>query len=207
MGPYLAELNTPPDQHQQELLDIAAGMRNGGMALSHEAAVFLSILVGAVRPAFAVEIGTFIGYSSLAIARALPAGGKLLCCDVSDEWTTIARRQWAEAGVDDRIELRLGPAIETLASLPAEPAIDFAFVDADKSGYLGYYEMLLGRLSPHGVIAVDNTMWGGRVIDESDSSDQTAAMRAFNHAVGADGRTVNVTLPLGDGITLVSRAR
>jgi caffeoyl-CoA O-methyltransferase len=182
-------------------------MRNGGMALGHEAAVFLSILVGAIRPQFAVEIGTFIGYSSLAIARALPPGGRLLCCDVSAEWTSIAREHWAAAGVDDRIDLRLGPATETLASLPPEPEIDFAFIDADKTGYLAYYDELLDRLSPHGVIAVDNTMWGGRVIDERDTSAQTAALRQFNRQVSADRRTTNVTLPLGDGITLIARAR
>jgi caffeoyl-CoA O-methyltransferase len=207
MGPYLAQLNTPPDEHQQRLLDVAGSMRSGGMTLSHEAAVFLSILVGAIRPRFAVEIGTFVGYSSLAIARALPPGGTLLCCDVSDEWTSIARQYWDAAGVGDKVELRLGPAAETISSLPADPAIDFAFIDADKAGYLGYYHELLGRLSPHGVIAVDNTMWGGRVIDEGDTSDNTAALRHFNQQVSADERTVNVTLPLGDGITLISRAR
>jgi caffeoyl-CoA O-methyltransferase len=207
MGPYLARLNTPPDEQQQRLLDVAAAMPGGGMALSHEAAVFLSIMVGAIRPRFAVEIGTFIGYSSLAIARALPPGGKLLCCDVSDEWTSIARQHWEAAGVAGRVELRLGPAAETLSSLPADPAIDFAFVDADKIGYLGYYHGLLERLSPNGLIAVDNTMWGGRVVDEGDTSDQTAALRHFNQQVSADERTVNVTLPLGDGITLISRAR
>ena len=205
MAPYLASLNTPPDDDHRQLADVASSMPAGGMALSHEAAVFLSILVRAIEPRFVVEVGTFIGYSSLAIAKALPPGGRLLCCDVSEEWTSVARRQWEAAGVGDRVELRLGPAADTIAGLPADPTVDLALIDADKSGYEQYYELLLPRLSPNGVIAVDNTMWGGRVLDESDERVDTVALRRFNRHVADDDRTVNVTLPIGDGITLITR--
>jgi caffeoyl-CoA O-methyltransferase len=130
----------------------------------------------------------------------------MVCCDVSKEWTSIARRHWAAAGIEDRIELRIGPAIETLRSLPTEPSVDFAIVDADKGGYAGYYDELVPRLSPHGLIAVDNTMWSGTVIDESDQESDTIALRAFNDHVAADARTTNVTVPIGDGITLIGLA-
>lgn len=206
MAPYLQSLNTPPDAGQAHLIDVAEGMPAGGMKVSHDASVMLTVLVQAIRPAFAIEIGTFIGYSSLAIAKGLPDKGRLLCCDINDQWTKIAREQWAAAGVADRIELRLGPAIDTLRALPAEPLVDFAFIDADKTGYASYYEELLGRLSGHGVIAVDNTMWSGRVLDADDTSADTVALREFNELVARDERTVNVTVPIGDGITLIAHA-
>lgn len=206
LGPYLAALNTQPDAQQAELIEIAAGMPSGGMKVSHDASILLGLVVKALRPSFAVEIGTFIGYSSLAIAKNLPDGGRLLCCDVSDEWTAIARQKWAEAGVEERIELRLAPALETLQALPSDPLVDFAFIDADKSGYVAYYEELVGRLSPPGLIAVDNTLWSGRVIDTSDNSTDTEALRHFNQHVADDPRTTNVTIPIGDGITLIGHA-
>lgn len=206
LAPYLESLNTPPDAQQSELIEIAAGMPAGGMKVSHDASILLTLLVQALRPRFAVEIGTFIGYSSLAIAKGLPPGGHLLCCDVSDEWTSIARNQWRAAGVEDRIELRLAPALDTLRSLPPEPLVDFAFIDADKTGYAAYYEELLGRLSPPGIIAVDNTLWSGRVVDERDTSADTRALRAFNQLVADDPRTVNVTVAIGDGLTLIGHA-
>jgi caffeoyl-CoA O-methyltransferase len=204
MQPYLAERNTAPTEQQRSLIEIGESMSEGGMRLSTEAGTFLTILTQALRPSFAVEVGTFIGYSSLSMAMALTGDARLLCCDVSDEWTSIARSHWEAAGVADRIDLVLGPALETLRNLPADRAVDLAFIDADKDGYIAYYEELVSRLSPHGVMAVDNTMWNGQVLDESDQSDNTLAIRAFNDHVGADERTRNVTLPIGDGITLIS---
>ncbi|NNC43433.1 MAG: O-methyltransferase [Acidimicrobiia bacterium] len=203
MHHYLEERNTPPDAAQSALREETSHLANAGMRFNHESALMLQLIVQVQRPMFVVEVGTFTGYSSLTITRALPAGGRMLCCDVSEEWTAIARRHWQAAGVDDRIELRIGPAIETLRALPSEPAVDFAVIDADKPGYVDYYEELVPRLSPHGLIAVDNTMWSGSVIDASDTSEGTAALRQFNDHVAADSRTTNVTIPIGDGVTLI----
>ncbi len=201
---YLVAHAPEPDEVQRSLdeqtsdLGIVALMQIGPAQ-----AAFMSILVATVAPRFAVEIGTFTGSSSLAIARALPDGGRLLCCDVSEEWTDIARSHWTRAGVDDRIDLVIAPATETLAALEADAAVDFAFIDADKTGYLGYYEALIERLSPRGLIAVDNTLWSGNVIDDSDQSEDTVALRAFNDAVAADPRVESVIVPIGDGVTLI----
>lgn len=204
MQPYLLARNTQPDAVQQSLIDIAASMPAGGMKTSTEAATMLTVLVAAIQPKFVVEVGTFIGYSSLAMATALPVDGGLLCLDVSEEWTAVARDHWAQAGVANKIELVIAPASETLAALPADPPIDFAFVDADKGGYAEYYELILDRLSPNGMIAVDNTIWSARVIDDSDQSEDTVALRDFNDMVAADDRTTNVTIPIGDGVTLIT---
>ncbi len=206
MADYLADRNTAPSEPFQSLIAIADDMPEGGMRLGIEAGTFLRILTASIQPSFVVEVGTFIGYSSLSMAMAMPPGAKMLCCDVSEEWTSVAKRHWELAGVDDRIELVIAPAIETLRNLPAEPTIDLAFVDADKSGYIDYYEELVPRLSPSGLLLVDNTMWAAQVLDESDTSDNTVAIRAFNDHVAADDRTINVTLPLGDGVTMISVA-
>jgi caffeoyl-CoA O-methyltransferase len=132
--------------------------------------------------------------------------GRLLCCDVSEEWTAIARRYWARAGVADRIELRLGPALDTLRALPAGQLVDLAFVDADKPGYRAYYEELVGRLRPGALLLVDNTLWSGKVVAPGDDADvDTAALAAFNDAVAADDRVTQVLLPLGDGLTVVQK--
>jgi caffeoyl-CoA O-methyltransferase len=152
-----------------------------------------------------VEIGTFTGSSSLALARGLGPDGRLLCCDVSEEWTSIAREHWEKAGVADRIELRLGPALDTLRSLPADETFDLAFVDADKTGYADYYEELLPRLRPGGLLLVDNTLWSGAVLDEKDDTDDTVAIRELNDRIAADPRVRVVLLPLGDGVTVVQR--
>ncbi len=206
MAEYLDAHNTPPDPAQEALRTETEQLEHWGMRFNHESAVMLQLIVAAARPMFVVEVGTFTGYSSLTVARVLQPGARMVCCDVSEEWTSIARRHWAAAGIDDRIELRIGPAIETLRSLPTEPSVDFAVVDADKGGYAGYYDELVPRLSPHGLIAVDNTMWSGAVIDESDQESDTIALRAFNDHVAADARTTNVTVPIGDGVTLIGLA-
>lgn len=204
---YVEAHATPPDAHQQPLIDATTEATGGAamMQISHPHAVFMSILTAALRPRFAVEVGTFTGYSALAVARTLPPDGRLLCCDVSEEWTDIAREHWARAGIEDRIELKLAPAIETLRSLPPEPQIDLAFVDADKTGYHDYYEEILPRLSPTGVLLVDNTLWSGQVCNPDATDDDTVALRAFNDHVVADPRSEVSLLPLGDGVTMMRR--
>jgi caffeoyl-CoA O-methyltransferase len=154
---------------------------------------------------FAVEVGTFTGYSALAIARGLAPGGSLLCCDVSEEWTAIAREHWVTAGVQDRIELVIAPALDTLARLGDRPPVDLAFIDADKTNYVGYYEAIVPRLSPRGVILVDNVLWGGSVVDDAAQDDNVVALRAFNDHVVADARVDQVMLPIADGLTLITR--
>ena len=186
----------------------AATRELGGVArmqVARDQGAFLSMLVSAVRPRLAVEVGTFTGTSSLAIARALPDGGRLLCCDVSEEWTAIARRHWEAAGVSDRIDLVIAPAIQTLRSLADDTQVDFAFIDADKTGYLAYYEELVPRLSDHGLLVVDNVLWSGRVMDTSILDDDTVALREFNARVVADDRVEVVMLSIGDGVSVVRR--
>ena len=155
-----------------------------------------------------LEIGTFTGYSALSVAAALPAGGKLVCCDVSREWTDMGRRYWQEARVIDRIDLRIAPALDTLNALLEEGMagrFDFSFIDADKENYGGYYEKSLELLRPGGLIAVDNVLWSGAVVDESDSSPDTQAIRALNERIAADERVEHVLLPVGDGLTLARK--
>ena len=186
----------------------AATRELGGVArmqVARDQGAFLSMLVSAVRPRLAVEVGTFTGTSSLAIARALPDGGRLLCCDVSEEWTAIARRHWEAAGVSDRIDLVIAPAIQTLRALAVDTQVDFAFIDADKTGYLAYYEELVPRLSDHGLLVVDNVLWSGRVMDTSILDDDTVALREFNARVVADDRVEVVMLSIGDGVSVVRR--
>ncbi len=204
---YALAHSTGPDELQQELIDATSAATGGaaGMQISPLQGAFMSILTSVLRPMFAVEVGTFTGYSALAMARALPPGGRLLCCDISEEWTAIGRQYWEKAGVADRIELRIGPAIDTLRSLPSVPAVDLAFIDADKTGYRDYYEELLPRLSPTGVILVDNTLWSGAVLDETATEQNTVALRDFNDHVFADPRSEVAQLPLGDGVTMIHR--
>ena len=175
------------------------------MQVARDQGMFLSMLVSAVRPRLAVEVGTFTGASALAIARALPDGGRLLCCDVSEEWTAIARRHWEAAGVSDRIDLVIAPAIQTLRALPDDTPVDFAFIDADKTGYLAYYEELVPRLSDHGLLVVDNVLWSGRVMDPSVFDDDTVALREFNSRVMTDDRVDVVMLSVGDGVSVARR--
>ena len=204
---YVQAHSPAVDDVQQSLIKATAALGPlARMQVAPDQAAFLAVLVAAVRPSFAVEVGTFTGFSSLAIARALPAGGRLLCCDVSTEWTDIARRHWAMAGVDDRIDLVVAPALETLRALPAEQHVDFAFLDADKTGYLAYYEELVPRLSPHALIAVDNVLWSGRVLDAGADDADTVALRAFNDHVIADDRVTSVLLSVGDGVNLIRLA-
>ena len=177
------------------------------MQIGPDQGAFMAILTAVLQPQFAVEIGTFTGYSSLAVARALPDGGRLLCCDISKEWTDIARVHWERAGISHRIDLVIAPATETLAGLPDDQQIDLAFIDADKTSYLDYYEAIVPRLSERGVILIDNTLWSGRVTQAptDDDDNDTIALRALNDHVHADPRTEAVQLTIGDGVTMVRR--
>ncbi len=175
------------------------------MQIAPDQGAFLTLLVRAIGARRAVEVGTFTGYSAISIARALPPDGRLLCCDVSEEWTGIARRYFREAGVESKIDLRIAPAIETLRALPAGTELDFGFIDADKTSYLGYYEEILKRLRPGGLIAVDNVIWSGRVLDASDQTDETRAIRAVNDKIADDDRVDVVMLGIADGLTLARK--
>ncbi|MBT5206880.1 MAG: SAM-dependent methyltransferase [Acidimicrobiaceae bacterium] len=203
---YVLDHTTAGDDVDASLSETTGEL--GGVArmqVARDQGMFLSMLVSAVRPQLAIEVGTFTGTSSLAIARALPDGGRLLCCDVSEEWTAIARRHWEAAGVSDRIDLVIAPAIQTLRALPDDTPVDFAFIDADKTGYLAYYEELIPRLSDHGLLVVDNVLWSGRVMDPSADDDDTVALREFNARVVADDRVDVVMLSIGDGVSVVRR--
>lgn len=202
---YLLAHSTPPDEIARDLIaeTQAAVPDHASMQVAPEQAILLTLLTRIVGARYAVEVGTFTGFSSLAIARGLPADGKLICCDVSKEYTDIARRYWARAGVADRIELRLGPAADTLRAMPAEPHLDLAFIDADKSGYLTYWSELVPRVRSGGVILVDNVLWKGRVL-APDSPDGQAIVD-FNAHVVADDRVELVILPIGDGMTLARK--
>jgi caffeoyl-CoA O-methyltransferase len=176
------------------------------MQIAPEQGTLLSLLVRAIGARSAVEIGTFTGYSSTCIARGLPADGKLLCCDVNEDWTSMARKYWQKAKVADRIELRIAPAVETLRALPANYSVDFAFIDADKVSYRDYYEALLPRLRDNGLIVFDNVLWMGQVLDRSSSvSDYTRALQALNDFIATDKRVQAVMISVADGLTIVRK--
>jgi len=207
LNDYVVEHSSRPDDVQRQLIERTETLGSAsGMQIAPEQGEFLRMLTSMVGARFAVEVGTFTGYSGLSIARGLTEGGRLLCCDVSEEWTNIAREHWDLAGVSDRIELQIGPGIASLRALPVDTAVDLAFIDADKGGYVDYYEELLARLSPNGVICVDNTLWSGRVVDESETDGNTEAIRRFNDHVAADPRTRQVMVPIGDGLTIIRHA-
>jgi caffeoyl-CoA O-methyltransferase len=203
---YAVAHGTPPDPVQESLISATAAL--GGvsrMQIAPEQGAFMTLLTKLVDARFAVEVGTFTGYSSICIARGLADGGRLLCCDVSEEWTAVARDHWSQAGVDDRIELVIGPAADTLQALPFDPPIDLAFIDADKTGYRTYYDEIVERLRPGGVVLVDNVLWSGNVVDDEDQSDDTVAIRAVNDHIAADERVEAVMLPIADGLTIARR--
>jgi len=202
---YVVEHGTPPDAIQQELIEETAKL--GGISLMQiapEQGAFMTLLARAIGARHAIEVGTFTGYSALCLARGLPADGRVIACDVSRDWTSIARRYWEKAGVAEKIDLRIGPAGETLRALPAEPVFDLAFIDADKEGYLDYYEQILARLRRGGLILVDNVLWMGRVVKPS-ADPETTAIRAFNDAVARDPRVDCTMLAIADGLTILRK--
>jgi len=180
----------------------------GLMQIGSDQGAFLALLVRLIGAKRCLEIGTFTGYSALTVAAALPPDGKLIACDVSEEWTSIGRRYWREAGLESRIDLRLAPATETLRGLLAAGEagrFDFAFIDADKSNYDTYYELCLELLRPNGLIALDNVLWSGAVFDDKKQDADTVALRAINLKLRDDARVDSVLLTVGDGLTLARK--
>ncbi len=176
--------------------------RVAGMQIAPEQGTLMTMLARIVGARRAIEVGTFTGYSSICIARALPADGNLLCCDVSEEWTAIAQRYWRRAGVSDRITLEVAPALETLRALPLDEAIDFAFIDADKANYRNYYEEILRRTRSGGLILIDNVLWNGEVLNPSNRTADTRAIRELNDFLAQDNRVDVVMLAVSDGLTI-----
>ncbi|MGQ0848755.1 MAG: O-methyltransferase [Actinomycetota bacterium] len=209
--PLTPELNDYLRRNSSSLDDVAARLvketaEMGGVAqmqIAAEQGLLLKMLVQVSGARRALEIGTFTGFSAMMIAR----GGaeRVVCLDVNEEWTAVARRYWHEAGLHRVIELRLGPALATLDEMEPDERFDFAFIDADKGSYLDYYHLVLERLEPGSLMAVDNTLWSGRVIDPSDQSEDTQAIRRFNAAVAQDPQVEVVILPIGDGMTLIRK--
>ena len=207
IGEYAAAHTTPADRLITELRakteEVAGQMAM--MQIGDDQARFMEILARSTGARRAIEIGTFTGYSAYAVAKGMGPDGRLLCCDVSEEWTAVARDFWQKAGVADCIELRIGPAIETLKSLPDEEAFDLAFVDADKTGYVDYFRELVPRMNVGGLILADNTLQGGRVADPKADDESVVAIRSFNDTVLAEPRVVAALLPIGDGVTVIQK--
>ena len=200
---YLVAHRSERDTVQTALIAETAAL--GGVSLMQiapEQGAFMTLLARAIGARRIIEIGTFTGYSALCLARALPVDGKLLCCDLNDEWTTIARRHWQAAGVADKIELRLGLALETLQSLPRDPIVDLSFIDADKESYRAYYEEILPRTRPNGLILFDNVLWFGQVLDRDSSFSEARAIQELNDFLADDPRVESVMLPVADGLTI-----
>jgi predicted O-methyltransferase YrrM len=206
MHDYLLAHSTPTGEAQQALIEetLALGPESR-MLIAPDQGRLLTLLTRAIGARTAVEVGTFTGHSALCIARGLPEDGHLLCCDISEEWTSIARRHWERAGVAGRITLKLAPALDTLRALPGDAHIDLAFIDADKAGYRDYAEELIPRLRRDGLLLVDNVLWSGRVLDSDDTGDDTQHIRDFNDWLVADERVETVMLPVADGLTVARK--
>jgi caffeoyl-CoA O-methyltransferase len=207
LNAYLTAHSSPPDAVLRELANETAELfpHESSLAIAPEQGTLMTLLAQLSAAASAIEIGTFTGYSSICIARGLAAGGRLVCCDINAEWTSVARKYWEKAGLADRIELRLGPAIQTLRSLPDEELFDLAFIDADKDGYLAYWREIVPRVRAGGLIMVDNTFSHGRVIDAGNDNPAVIAIRDFNDHAAADDRVDLVMVPIGDGLTLARK--
>jgi predicted O-methyltransferase YrrM len=205
---YVGEVITKETPLQKRLRAETAKLPMSMMQIGPDQGALLALLVRLIGAKRTLEIGTFTGYSALTVAQALPEGGKVIACDVSEEWTSIARRYWREAGLADRIELRLGPAAETLTALlqaGGAGSFDFAFIDADKSGYDAYYELCLQLIRPNGLIAIDNVLWSGAVLDPKKRDADTAALRALNLKIRDDARVDSALLTVGDGLMLARK--
>ncbi|NDK23961.1 O-methyltransferase [Streptomyces sp. TR1341] len=196
LDPVLRDLVTYTQQNV-ERSDMQSAAEQGPLL------AFLARLIGARQ---ILEVGTFTGFSALALAQALPSsGGRVITCDISEEWTAVARKAWAEAGVADRIDLRIAPALDTLRALPTEPWIDLVFLDADKPNYIAYWEELVPRVLRGGLIVADNTLFHGKVVDPSGQDERAAAVHRFNEHIAADPRVETVLLTVADGVTLARR--
>jgi predicted O-methyltransferase YrrM len=197
---YIVEHSVREPAVLKELRQATASNPHAGMQIGADQGQFMALLVQAIGAKRCLEIGTFTGYSALAVALALPADGRIVCCDISEEWTAIGRRFWKKAGVEHKIDLRLAPALQTLATL--QGPFDFAFIDADKENYANYYERCLALVRRGGIIAIDNTLWSGSVADAKVRDATTRSLRAFNGKLHADERVAVSLLPVGDGLTL-----
>jgi caffeoyl-CoA O-methyltransferase len=208
MAEYVRASSEGLDEVARDLIAETAAMAERGeapstMQIAPEQGAFMRLLTTALGARRAIEIGTFTGFSALCIARGLPDDGSLLCLDISEQWTAVARRFWARAGLDERIELRLGDALPSLRSLPEEPTFDLAFVDADKTGYPAYVDELHPRMTPNGVVLLDNTLRSGRVL--APTTDEDHAVIALNASLAADPRWETALLPVADGLTMLRK--
>jgi O-methyltransferase len=205
---YLLEHSLRESHVKRRLREVTASLERSGMQIAPEQGQLMALLVELIGARRIIEIGTFTGYSALCMAEAMPADGTLICCDLSEEWTGIARGFWREAGVAERIDLRLAPALETLDALLAqggEGQFDMAFIDADKTNYTRYFDRCLALMRPGGLILLDNTLWGGRVADPDDQDEETRAIRALNDRLLGDPRVTPSLVPIGDGLTLARK--
>ncbi|MCF2970653.1 class I SAM-dependent methyltransferase [Synechococcus sp. Nb3U1] len=202
---YLLSVTAPEPELLTQLREETAQHPQGRMQICPEQGRFMALLIQLMGAKKTLEVGVFTGYSSLSVALALPADGKVVACDISEDYTQVARRYWHAAGVADKIQLHIAPALETLDRLletDQAGTFDFAFIDADKGNYWGYFERTLQLLRPGGLVAIDNVLWSGRVIDPEDTSPDTEALRLFNQKVQQDPRVTVAMLPIGDGLTL-----
>lgn len=201
---YLIEHGSPPDEIAQRLIERTRAL--GGIArmqIAPEQGAFMELLVRISGARRIIELGTFTGYSALCLARGLPQDGQLICCDLSEEWTSIGRPYWEEAGVANRIDLRIGPALGSLKSLAPDQPFDLAFIDADKTNYIAYGQELLRLVRPGGLLLADNVLWGGNIIDATDDREATLALRAFNDWAVRESRLQVVMLPVSDGLSIM----
>jgi caffeoyl-CoA O-methyltransferase len=200
---YIHQHAVREPQILRELRAATASLPNAGMQIGADQGQFMALLVQAIGARNCLEIGTFTGYSALAVALALPDDGRIVCCDISEEWTAIGKPFWKKAGVERKIDLRIGPALRTLDEITKEKRIfDFVFIDADKTNYQNYYDACLPIVRRRGIIAVDNTLWSGWVVDRNHDDADTTALRKFNDKLHHDERVEIALLPLGDGVTL-----
>ncbi len=201
---YIRNVSPPEPQCLRELREETASHPEARMQIPPEQANFMALLVRLIGARRLLEIGVFTGYSSTAAALALPPDGTIVACDISEEFTSVAKRYWKKAGVESKIDLRLAPAIETLADLTASErgSFDMAFIDADKQNYQNYFEACLKLVRTGGLIAIDNTLWSGRVADPANQEADTVAIRAFNESIRDDSRVWSCILPISDGLTL-----
>jgi len=204
---YLLKVGVRESELLKELRAETAKLSSAGMQIGADQGAFMHLLAGLIGAKRALEVGTFTGYSSICVASALPVDGKLICCDVSEEYTSIARNYWRRAGLESKIELRIGPAVATLDQFieAKVPEFDFVFIDADKTNYVNYYERALKLVRTGGLIAIDNVLWGGDVADPKENDEDTLAIRALNDKVRADERVTLSLIPLGDGLTLAQK--
>jgi caffeoyl-CoA O-methyltransferase len=202
---YMAAHSSRPDPVLEELSRETAARypEQAHMQVDPVQGALLTVLTRAVKAQLAIEVGTFTGYSSICIARGLAPGGALICCDISQEWTSVAAKYWEQAGLDGRISLRLGPALDTLASFPAEPLFDLAFIDADKDGYLAYWQELVPRMRPGGLLLADNAFWGGEVVGFARDG-RVMYVREFNDLAAADPRVDLALTPVADGLLIAT---